>query len=312
MQLVLLFIVLAARFQAALATPVASDQEQSTSAEPRALPFAALPGLILDLIPQFIKLANEEDAECQFVDAVVKIATLSYRDMNVVMFKDKKSSYSKLVDRTCFEQDLPLAFFRTKTYTICVFKQGQFVRAGDGGCRNWGYGGCRTVNDRTINFCVRTATTTSKAPAVATSKAAPTTTPVRVVTTTSRAPAITTTSKAPPITTTIRVITTTTRAVPTTTSSLVTTTAEITPSTTEVIASVITETEVTTATVQAEVDSTTQSQLPATSRTSTTSTTPTTPVTPTTRSSQASVPRVTQPLLAAAAGGLAVAAFLMP
>jgi hypothetical protein len=94
--------------------------------------------------------------------------------LNVVIFHDTSSDYKSLQNSICFDQDLPLPLnIGSKTYRICAFETGTFIRHGDGGCRNWGFGACfKRTNDKTVSFCRREAAAT------------PTTTPQKATTTT--------------------------------------------------------------------------------------------------------------------------------
>lgn len=149
--------------------------------EPRALHgtrkaavLGVLVSLIADIIPGLLSILDQEDRECQFIGKVNATVLLDYRDLNVVIFHDTSSNYEGLQNSICFDQDLPLPLdIGSKTYRICAFETGTFIRHGDGGCRNWGFGACfKRTNDKTVSFCRREAAAT------------PTTTPQKATTTT--------------------------------------------------------------------------------------------------------------------------------
>ncbi|KAK3385529.1 hypothetical protein B0H63DRAFT_560112 [Podospora didyma] len=125
-------------------------------------PAGEILGIATDIIQELVDLAGEEDKECKFTNRVGTVILLDYRDLNALVFSDRKASTANLQGAYCFEVDLPLAFFRHKKYKICAFEKGKFVRPGDGGCRSWGFGGCYTrSNDRTVSFCNRIPNPTS-------------------------------------------------------------------------------------------------------------------------------------------------------
>ncbi|KID90361.1 hypothetical protein MAJ_10977, partial [Metarhizium majus ARSEF 297] len=114
-------------------------------------------GLVNGLIPTLMDLATQGEKECRFVGEMTATLLLNYNDTNVVIFQDQKGSIQGLQDRICYEKAIP-QFFSDKVYQICVFTEGEFIRSGDGGCRNWGFGKCaKTTSDVAVNFCRRTA-----------------------------------------------------------------------------------------------------------------------------------------------------------
>ncbi|KAH8587090.1 hypothetical protein B0O99DRAFT_698992 [Bisporella sp. PMI_857] len=118
--------------------------------------------IIGDVVSEISDLVNEEEKECQFLERTVAQAILSYPEMNVIVYHDSDST-ANLVDKTCYHYELDLSFFRTKGYEVCAFRTGSFVLAGDGGCRNWRFGGCyRRTSSSTVSFCTRTAATAAK------------------------------------------------------------------------------------------------------------------------------------------------------
>ncbi|RYP47173.1 hypothetical protein DL768_006723 [Monosporascus sp. mg162] len=162
MQSITIFISLLVLFQ-----PLALGFIQSETLKERIPVLRALgdliDGLVNGLIPGLIDLANQEDKECRFVGEVNATVLLAYEDMNVVVFHDELSSIGGLRNRVCYEKGTP-RLFNDKIYTICVFEEGQFIRSGDGGCRNWGFGGCTAqTSDKTVNFCRRTTEPTTPA-----------------------------------------------------------------------------------------------------------------------------------------------------
>ena len=133
---------------------------------------ADLISLVTGIIPGLLDIIDEEDRECKFIGQVRAAVLLAYRDVNVVIFHDTSSNYKGLHDPICFDTALPLPLgFGNKDYRICAFDTGTFVRSGDAGCRNWGYGECaKRINDNTVSFCRRdvAATTFITSPTVVT------------------------------------------------------------------------------------------------------------------------------------------------
>ncbi|RYP47547.1 hypothetical protein DL769_011309 [Monosporascus sp. CRB-8-3] len=295
MQFITIFIPLLALFQ-----PLALGFIQSETLKERNPVLRALGGLIdglVDgLIPGLIDLANQEDKECRFVGEINATVLLTYQDMNVVVFHDERSSIGGLHNPVCYEKDTP-RLFNDKIYTICVFEEGQFIRSGDGGCRNWGFGGCAAkTSDRTVNFCRRTTEPTT--PTITNTTVTATSGPansgppeVPTVTPTSE-PA---SSEPPPLTMdpTLGPVSPTTQVV---TSVIVTQGPDLLPTTQSVPTIIITEGPASNPPVQniPEVQDSGGASLPADA---------------TTRTSGAGAPKATQPVVAAAAAGIAAIYF---
>ncbi len=217
------------------------EVEQPGSLEERGSILSALTDIVTDLIPGLLSIFTEEERECEFVGRVNATILLDYRDLNVIIFHDTSSDSKGLHDPICFDMDLPLPFpLGSKGYRICAFDTGTFVRHGDGGCRNWGFGACVanwTDDKKTVSFCSRkaspiTTTTAEKHTATRGTTTTADTTTTRTKITTSTKPATTPTTVAK-TTTTHTKITTSTKPVTTTVTKTTTTPAKATSSDTQ-------------------------------------------------------------------------------
>ncbi|RYP77371.1 hypothetical protein DL771_001166 [Monosporascus sp. 5C6A] len=313
MRSITIFIPLLALFQ-----PLALGFIQSETLKER-IPFLRPLGILIDglvdgLIPTLIDVANQEDKECRFIGEINATVLLNYEDMNVVVFHDEQSSIGELHNRVCYEKDTP-RLFNDKIYTICVFEEGQFIRSGDGGRRNWGFGGCATrISDRTVNFCRRTTeptTLTITTPTVTATSGPANSWPPEVPTVTTAS--ATASSEPPPVTMdpTLWPVSPTTQVV----TSVIVTQGPDPPPTTQVVTSVIvtqgpdppptTQVVPTIIITQGPASNTPVQNIPEVQDSGGASL----PAGATTRTTEAGAPKATQPLVAAAAAGVAAIYF---
>lgn len=195
------------KFYHCLALPfyAVAEINSNTALDERSNPTLVIAGLIIDLIPDIINLIQEEDRECAFVGQSRDLIAMNFPDMDVIVYKDLRSNAKGLRELQCYETDLDLAFFREKTYRVCIFRDGRFVLSGDQGYRNWGFKGCHKSRNPpdspTVDFCSRSSASQTSTGSMST-KVPPTTTHITASQRPSTATVIITSEISDPVTTT--------------------------------------------------------------------------------------------------------------